>query len=70
MNSSLISIVIDALAGALFIIIVLLLTLAQAPHFADERVWTPRDLELCNSLCETHRKSPANGLIGKAVTDD
>ena len=70
MSSSLISIVTDALMGALLIIAVLLLTLAQAPRFADERVWTPRDLALCNSICETYRKSPTSGLIEKEPTDD
>ena len=70
MSSSLISIVTDALMGALLIIAVLLLTLAQAPQFADERVWTPRDLALCNSICETYRKSPMDDLLRKAVTND
>ena len=53
----------DALAGALCTIAVLFLLLTVETTSA--RIWSPRDLELCHSICAVYRKAPLPGLMEK-----
>ena len=63
------TVITDLLCTSLCAIAILFLLLVTVPPAPSERVWTPRDLDLCHSICSVYRKEPPAELLKKDLED-
>lgn len=56
------TVITDLLCSSLCAAAILFLLLVTIPSAPSERVWTPRDLDLCHSICSVYRKEPVELL--------